>query len=401
MEQFNADNFLTFTIGIIVFFIGLKINKSISFLRTYNIPEAVTGGFIAATLSFIIYKLFNIEITYQLEIRDVLIVYFFTGIGLNARLQDLIKGGKPLIIMLFLTLGYIIIQNIVGIIGANIIGAPAAVGVLAGSASLIGGHGTAIAWAPDIAALGIEGALEIGVACATIGLIIASLIGGPIAHNLIQRFHLKGEAKAKPVVGISFDQQDSESINHMNLMSVFLTLHLTIIGGWFLNIIATEADMKLPLFVTSLLTGIILSNTVPRILPKIQWPARSKALAIISDFSLSLFLVISLMSMQLWSISELAGTLMFILILQTIAAIFFIIFILFPSMGKDYQAAVLSSGFGGFALGATPTAIANMTAVTKKFGVSHKAFIVVPLVGAFFIDISNAMIINTFLIFLG
>jgi len=296
--------------------------------------------------------------------------------------------------MLFLTLGYIIIQNIVGIIGANIIGAPAAVGVLAGSASLIGGHGTAIAWAPDIAALGIEGALEIGVACATIGLIIASLIGGPIAHNLIQRFHLKGEAKAKPVVGISFDQQDSESINHMNLMSVFLTLHLTIIGGWFLNIIATEADMKLPLFVTSLLTGIILSNTVPRILPKIQWPARSKALAIISDFSLSLFLVISLMSMQLWSISELAGTLMFILILQTIAAIFFIIFILFPSMGKDYQAAVLSSGFGGFALGATPTAIANMTAVTKAHGPAPLAFVILPLVAAFFVDITNSFIIK-------
>lgn len=384
MNQFYADNFLTFTIAILVFFIGVHTNRRIQFLRKYNIPEPVTGGLIAALVSYFIYITFHTEITYQLDTRDTLLVYFFTGIGLNAKLSDLIKGGKPLLIMLALTLSYIVIQNVVGITGATLVGAPPAVGVLAGSTSLIGGHGTTIAWAPEVAAMGISNALEIGVACATIGLILASLIGGPIAHTLINRFKLNADKDDTPVMGIPFDEEERGNIDHLNLMSVFLTLHITIIIGWFLNHAVTDLGLKLPLFVTCLLTGIVLSNTIPSIFPNIRWPAKTKALAVISDFSLSVFLTMSLMSMQLWTVASLAGPLMLILLMQTLAAVLFILFILFPLMGKNYQAAVLSSGFGGFALGATPTAIANMTAVTKSHGPAPLAFIILPLVAAFF-----------------
>lgn len=394
MTEFVADNFLTFTIGILVFFIGVYTNKKIAFLRKYNIPEPVTGGLIAALLALIIYLTTGTEITYQLDTRDILLVYFFTGIGLNAKLSDLITGGKPLLIILGLTLSYIVLQNVVGIAGATLVGAPTAVGVLAGSTSLIGGHGTTIAWAPEVVALGIDNALEIGVACATIGLILASLIGGPIAHVLINKFSLKGDATEAPLIGVSFEKENSDKIDHMNLMAVFFTLHVTIIIGWFANHIATALALKLPLFVTCLLTGIILSNTIPVFFSKIRWPARTKALAVISDFSLSLFLAMSLMSMQLWTISGLAGPLMIILLMQTLAAILFIFFILFPLMGRNYQAAVLSSGFGGFALGATPTAIANMTAVTKSHGPAPLAFIILPLVAAFFVDITNSFVIR-------
>ena len=394
MEQFVADNFLTFTISILVFFIGVHTNRRIEFLRKYNIPEPVTGGLIAALVAFVVYTTTGTEVVYQLDTRDTLLVYFFTGIGLNAKLSDLISGGKPLLIMLGLTLSYILIQNLVGIVGATLVGAPTAVGVLAGSTSLIGGHGTTIAWAPEVVAMGINNALEIGVACATIGLILASLIGGPIAHILINRYQLKGSPDEAPIMGVPFEKEQSGTIDHMNLMAVFLTLHITIIIGWFVNHGATELGLKLPLFVTCLLTGIILSNTVPAVFPNIRWPARTKALAIVSDFSLGLFLSMSLMSMQLWTIASLAGPLMVILLMQTLAAILFILFVLFPLMGRNYQAAVLSSGFGGFALGATPTAIANMTAVTKSHGPAPLAFIILPLVAAFFVDITNSFVIR-------
>lgn len=394
MNQFVADNFLTFTLAILVFFMGVHINRRVEFLRKYNIPEPVTGGLIAALFALVIYLTTDTEIVYQLDTRDILLVYFFTGIGLNAKLSDLIAGGKPLLIMLGLTLSYIVIQNIVGITGAKLVGAPTAVGVLAGSTSLIGGHGTTIAWAPEVVALGIHNALEIGVACATIGLILASLIGGPIAHLLISRFKLKGKPGEAPMVGIPFEKEEDGTIDHMNLMAVFLTLHITIIIGWLVNQATTELGLKLPLFVTCLLTGIVLSNSIPSFFPKIRWPARTKALAVVSDFSLGLFLAMSLMSMQLWTIAGLAGPLMVILLMQTLAAILFILFILFPLMGRNYQAAVLSSGFGGFALGATPTAIANMTAVTKSYGPAPLAFIILPLVAAFFVDITNSFIIK-------
>ena len=159
MTQILVPNFIAFTIGIMVFFLGMTVNRQVSFLRHYNIPEPVTGGLIAAALAFFVY-LAGIELSYELEIRDYLLVYFFTAIGLNARLSDLISGGKPLAILLVLTLSYIVIQNIVGIVGANLVGAPNPVGVLAGSTSLIGGHGTTIAWAPEVVKLGVHNALE-------------------------------------------------------------------------------------------------------------------------------------------------------------------------------------------------------------------------------------------------
>lgn len=394
MNEFSADNFLTFTISILVFFIGVHTNKRFHILRKYHIPEPVTGGLIAALLTYLLYSVTHIEIIFQLQTRDVLLVYFFTGIGLNARISELIDGGKPLLMMLSLTLSYIVIQNMVGIGGTILMDLPRPIGVLAGSASLIGGHGTTIAWAPEVTSLGVNNALEIGVACATIGLIFASLIGGPIAHVLINRFQLKNPTNAEPVVGITFEQEETGTINHMNLMAVFLTLHTTIIIGWFVNQGASILGLTLPLFVTCLLAGIILSNSIPRLLPTIRWPARTKALAVVSDFSLGLFLTMSLMSMQLWTIAELAGSLILILLMQTLAAIVFIVCILFPLMGRNYQSAVLSAGFGGFALGATPTAIANMTAVTKSHGPAPLAFIILPLVAAFFVDITNSFVIR-------
>ena len=384
MENIAVNSFLTYTIGILVFFIGAWLTKKINFLRDFNIPEPVTGGLIAAIAISVFFIVTGNEIGFDLSTRDRLLVYFFTAIGLNARFSDLVSGGKPLIILLVLTLSFIVIQNVIGISSAIMLDLPNAIGVLAGSASLIGGHGTAIAWAPDIAEGGISNALEIGVAAATLGLVIASLVGGPIAKFLLARNNLSGTSGDEPSIGIEYKKADDENFNHLNFMSVILVLHICIIIGYTVNLFLEQAGFKLPLFVSCLLTGIVLSNTIPHLLPKLHWPARTRSLAIVSDFSLSLFLTMSLMSMQLWTIADLAGPLLIILVLQTVGAVLFILFVLFPLMGRNYQAAVLSAGFGGFALGATPTAIANMTAVTKSHGPAPTAFIILPLVAAFF-----------------
>ena len=399
-SELMVPDFIAVTIGIIVYFTGAALNRRIALLREYNIPEPVSGGLLAALLVLAVFLLFDTAISYDLSTRDQLLVYFFTAIGLNARFEDLISGGRPLIILLALTIGFMVLQNTSGVVGAILFDLPSAVGVLAGTASLIGGHGTAIAWAPEISAShGISNALEIGVASATLGLVMASLIGGPIAKFLIERGDLRSDPEDEPIVGLPYEQPDEHkpTIDHINLMAAFLALNIAVIIGYLAGQGLERAGFKLPLFVTCLLAAILLSNTVPRLLPKLSWPARTPALALISDYSLSIFLAMSLMSMQLWTLADLAGPLLGILAMQAVLAFVFIVFVLFPLMGRDYEASVLSAGFGGFALGATPTAIANMTAVTKKHGPAETAFIILPLVAAFFVDIANAFIIRGFL----
>ena len=393
-----VEDFLAYTIGIVVYFVGVRLTDEVAVLRNFNIPEPVTGGVLAAVVGLGIYLATGMEIEYDLETRDTLLVYFFTTIGLNARVSDLLAGGRPLLILLGLTLGYIVLQDVIGVFAAQAIGQPAAVGILAGSASLIGGHGTAIAWAPEIAENhGVPNALEIGVAAATLGLVIASLLGGPIAKFLLARHRISDVETNGMIVGLSHEKEDTEQINHISIMAVLLVIHIAAIIGFFLNEALEEAGLKLPLFVSCLLVAIVMSNTVPYILPRMHWPARTKALAVMSDFSLGLFIAMSLMSMQLWAIADLAGPLLLLLALQAAATVIFILFVLFPAMGRDYLATVLSAGFAGFALGATPTAVANMTAVTKTHGPAPTAFIILPLVGAFFVDITNAFVIQFFL----
>lgn len=395
MTTFQADSFLTITLAILVFFSGVHLNRKVTFLRKFNIPEPVTGGLLAAIFVGLIYSIGNVEVSFTLAARDQLLVYFFTCIGLNARVSDLIRGGRPLIMLLLLTLGFIVVQNVVGVLAAKLVGQHLAVGILAGSASLIGGHGTAIAWAPEVKQLGIENALEIGIASATLGLLLASLIGGPISKFLISRYKLVGPKNTEtPVVGLPHEGEKRQEVNHFRIMQVIMVMHICMIIGYIIHQQILAMNFSLPLFVPCLLIGILLSNTVPVFFPKISWPARTRALAIVSDFSLGLFLSMTLMSMKLWELASLAGPLLVILTLQTVVAFSFIVLVLFRLMRKDYQAAVLSAGFGGFSLGATPVAIANMTAVTKTHGPAPMAFIMLPLVGAFFVDVTNAFVIR-------
>ncbi len=397
-EPLVLNNFLSFTIGILVYFTGVLITRKVSFLREYNIPEPVTGGLVASLTALALYCVVGIELTYTLDLRDVLLVYFFTSIGLNARISDLVVGGKPLLILLIITMFYIVFQDVVGVITASLMGLPKSMGVLAGSASLIGGHGTAIAWSPEIAQNhGIPNALEIGVSSATLGLIMASLLGGPVAKYLLNKHQLSGQTDQTNTVGVSYENESTSTLTHVNFMATILALHICIILGYILNLSFTEIGLKLPLFVTCLLVAIFLSNVLPKVAPKLPWPAHSQSLSVLSDFSLSLFIAMSLMGMQLWAVADLAGPLLVILVAQGLLTVIFVLCLFYRLMGADYQAVVLSSGFIGISLGATPTAIANMTAVTKSHGAAPMAFIILPLVGAFFVDVANSFIIKFFL----
>jgi ESS family glutamate:Na+ symporter len=396
MTAIHAPGLLTFTIAILVFFAGAGLNRLIAPLRRWNIPEPVTGGLLAAVVTLLAYVMLGVEISFTLDARDMLLLYFFTGIGLNARLGDLISGGRPLLILLALTLVYLVIQNLIAAGSVAALGLPRGLTPFVGSASLIGGHGTTIAWAPIIAQrFGLANALEVGIATATLGLVVASLVGGPIAGVLIARHRLGGPSTPDPVVGLSdLDDKPVEDLSHVTLLRTLLTLNVVILIGYALDQAVAETGVKLPLFVICLLVGIVATNTVPRLVPGMEWPTRTRALALISDLALNVFLAMSLMSMQLWTLGGLGPALVVVLAVQTIAAVAYIIFIVFPAMGSDYQAAVISAGFTGISLGATPTAIANMTAVTKLHGACAKAFIILPLVSAFFIDIANAAAIG-------
>ena len=393
--------FTSITVGIIVLFIGKGLNESVKFLRDFSIPNPVTGGFLFAILSAAVFFIFNIEITFELGARDVLLVYFFTTIGINARLKDLLVGGKPLIVLLFITVGFLFIQNLTGIGIAALFGLPAAVGLMSGSISMVGGHGTAIAWAPHIAdEYGMANAMEIGLACATFGLILAGIIGGPVANLLIKRNKLEArEVEPYDVGGSTIEEQENQ-ISHLQILNAVLAIHICVILGALLNKAIASAGLKLPLFVTCLLSGIILSNAVPHFFPGFrghEWPTRKPAMAIIADVSLGTFLAMSLMSMKLWTLIGLAGPILSIIGAQFLMAVIVMWFIVFPAMGRNYDAAVISAGFGGFTLGSTPTAMANMAAVSQRHGASHLAFIIVPLICAFFIDLANALIIPLFL----
>jgi ESS family glutamate:Na+ symporter len=397
MTAIQVPGLLTFTIAIVVFFAGAGLNRLIEPLHRWNIPEAVTGGLVAATVTLLAYRVLGIEVSFSLDARDLLLLYFFTGIGLNAKLDDLVSGGRPFVLLLALTLVHLVIQNLIAAGSVAVLGLPKGITTLVGSASLIGGHGTTIAWAPIITErFGLPNALEVGIATATLGLVIASLVGGPIAGILIARHHLAGPSTPDPVVGLPDDPADKpvDDISHIGLLRTLLVLNVVILIGYFLDDVVAETGVKLPLFVVCLLVGIIVTNTIPRILPTIEWPTRTRALALVSDLSLNIFLAMSLMSMQLWTLGGLGPALVVVLAAQTIAAVAYNFLVVFPVMGRNYEAAVISAGFTGISLGATPTAIANMTAVTKLHGPCAQAFIILPLVSAFFIDIANALAIG-------
>lgn len=395
-----APDFLAVTVGIVVYLVGVMVTQRVRVLRDFNIPEPVTGGFIAALTIWLIYLVFRVEVDFDLTTRDRLLVLFFATVGINAKLSALAKGGRVLAILCAVTVVYVFLQNGVGRAGALAFNLPPSAGVMLGSVALVGGHGTTIAWAPIVAAQhGFAAAMETGIAVATLGLIVASVLGGPIAKYLIEKHALHPAPDAVPPGEVPAES-DSAPIDKMGVMRALLAVNVAVMLGYLAHDwITSVSSIKLPLFVPCLIVGIVLSNTVPLVFPRSLWPAGTASLDLIAGYSLSIFLAMSLMSMQLWTLAQVAGPLLVVVAAQAAVASVYILLVVFPLLGKDYQAAVLSGGFTGLSLGATPTAIANMTATTKHYGPSPNVFIILPLVSAFFVDLVNVAAIALFLSF--
>ena len=397
----NVTPRLTLIIAILVLFLGKYINKKLVFLRDFNIPEPVTGGILTSMAFGLIYWFFGLQFEFALGMRDALLLVFFTTIGLSSKIKTLIQGGKLLLILLLAAVSYLIVQNLTGIVVAALTGLDLPVGILAGSVSLSGGHGTTIAWSQTfVNDYGIANATEIGVASATFGLILGGVIGGPLAKLLINQHQLKSTSTESLTVGIEYEMEKVQ-VDYNTMLQSILVITVAVGLGIQLNVGLAVNGLRIPDFVVCLLMGILLTNIVPAAFQQLPWPSNTPSMALIADISLGLFLAMSLMSIQLWTLVDLAGAVALLLFAQLVIISLFAIFVIFRIMGKSYDAAVIAGGYVGLGLGATPTAIANMTAITEEFGPSPQAFIIVPLVGAFFIDIMNAIIIQQFLNHIG
>jgi ESS family glutamate:Na+ symporter len=397
MNSYEFGGFVSFTLTIILLFLGKLLIGRIEILRRYSIPEPVIGGFLCAAAVAVAYFFFDLKITFDLEVRDWLLLYFFAAIGLGADIRTLISGGRPLLILLLLATVFILLQNVTGIGIASAFGMDPKAGLMVGSISLTGGVGTALAWAPTfVETLGISNALEIGVAANTVGLISACVIGGPIALYLIKKHKITAKGNEQLDVGVEHEKQHT-MVESYSVLWGWLWLNIAMILGYFLDQGLKELGLQLPLFVSCLVMGILIGNARNLILKKEEaYPGAKLGIALISDISLGMFLTMALMGLQLW---ELQGMMLFIsvaMLLQILLSVLFTVLLVFRFMGRDYEATVISAGFGGITLGSTATAIVNMTAVAKQYGAAHRAFIVVPLVCGFFIDLVNALIINFF-----
>ena len=394
MPVVQFPDFMAITCGLVAYLIGEAINNRIPLLRHFNIPDPVTGGLLVAVLLFALHEFGIVTVGFDTHTRDLLLLIFFTGIGLNARISDLLRGGRPLAILVGLTAVLLIVQNLVGLLAAWAAGLPLGLGVVLGSTSLLGGHGTIIAWSPELAARGLAGGPEIGIAMATLGLVVASVIGGPIGRFLIEGRGLTSTDEAPNPVGLS--EPPPEPVTRNALMRTLLVVFICIILGFVVQQAVLELGLMLPLFVPCLLVGLVVGNLLS-LVPFIRPVSHTAALSLVSEFALGVFLAVSLMALQLWALAGMAGTLLAVLAVQTAIAVAFSLLLAFRLLGRDYQAAVLTAGYSSFVIGATPTAIATMTAVTKRYGPCQHAFIVLPLVSAVFVDIANAFVTQGFL----
>ncbi|EXD25104.1 sodium/glutamate symporter [Acinetobacter baumannii 34654] len=409
--EFVFNGFYTLISAVIVLLLGRFLVNRIDFLKRYNIPEPVAGGLVAAVVSLLVHTFWGYSIVFSSELQTSFMLVFFASIGLSANFMKLKEGGTALVIFLICVASFIVVQNAVGMSLATLLGLDPLIGLIAGSITLTGGHGTAGAWGEILESQhGIQGALALGMASATFGLIIGGVIGGPLAKLLINRYSL---AQAK--TNAEIQQRDTHVEQNSDDLAPFENPHqvrlitadnaITTLGMFaaclafaeFMTGFSKGTWFELPTFVWALGGGVILRNILESVL---KVDIFDRAIDVFGNASLSLYLAMALLSLKLWQLADLAGPLVVILGAQTLTMALYAAFVTFRVMGKNYDAAVLAAGHCGFGMGATPTAVANMQAITNMYGPSHKAFLIVPLCCAFFVDLINATVIQLMLKFI-
>ncbi|EHK90490.1 sodium/glutamate symporter [Aggregatibacter actinomycetemcomitans] len=392
------NTFETLALAGFVLLLGYFLVKRISLLKSYNIPEPVVGGFLVAIILTVLYQGWGLSFMFDTNLQFTMMLVFFSSIGLSANFARLVKGGKPLIIFVIAATLLITVQNIVGVTGSVLLGIDPAYGLIAGSVTLTGGHGTGAAWAGKLTELfHLEGALELAMACATFGLVSGGIIGGPVARHLLGKMKHGENPESDDVDDVqeAFEHPTYQrKITTRSLIETITMMTCCLLIGQFLDAHTKGTVIELPTFVWCLFTGVVIRNSLTHIF---KFNVADSAVDVLGNVGLSLFLAIALMSLKLWQLAGLALPVMVILAIQVVLMAVFAVYVTYRIMGKDYDAVVLSASHCGFGLGATPTAVANMQAVTSRFGPSHKAFLIVPMVGAFFIDLVNASVLKVFL----
>lgn len=392
----ELDFYGTLVAASLVLLLGRGLVTRVGFLRSYNIPEPVAGGLVVAVLLLIL-RTFDIEVRFDTSLQTPLMLAFFATIGLSADLASLKKGGRVVGVFLLVVIGLLVVQNAMGIGLATLLGLDPLMGLLTGSITLAGGHGTGAAWGAVFSEkYGLASASELALASATFGLVLGGLIGGPVARLLIKRVQVPGcNPQQAPRLPRGFEQPNKErSITPFSFVETLALIAVSLLAGNLLNGLLQGTAFELPTFVCVLFVGVVLRNSLSALG---LYQVFEREVSVLGNVSLSLFLAIALMSLKLWDLAALALPIFIILAVQALVMALFAIFVTFRVMGANYDAAVLAAGHCGFGLGATPTAIANMQAVTQRYGPSQIAFLVVPMVGAFFIDIVNVIVIKLYL----
>ncbi|MCR5334395.1 MAG: sodium/glutamate symporter [Bacteroidaceae bacterium] len=406
-------------IGSLALLVGMTLTRKVSFLQRFCIPSPVSGGIIFSLLTLALYTWFHIEISFDKTLMDVFMLAFFTSVGFQSDLKVLKQGGKLLIIMLTLLIVMIALQNLMPIGITRLMGVDSLIGMAAGSISMTGGHGTAGGFASVLEGMGLNGEETIGMAAATFGLIAGSMLGGPLAERIIrtkltdEQMQPKEEYIDPAMAGIESDEASPSgrakrvSTNEQEFQQYAKAAYcilLTMGGGTLLSWLFAKTGITFPTYFGALILAAIARNIMGFICYKENGHKVSadklldmERIVSVGNICLSLFLGMAMISLKLWELQTLALPLIIILISQVLMMALFAYFVAFPLLGHDYDAAVLCSGICGFGLGATPNAMANMSAVCYKYRYTVKPFLIVPIIGAMFADLINTAMITFFL----
>lgn len=406
MLQINLDMYQTAGIAMLLFVLGRFLTNRIDFLKRCCIPAPVVGGLIFAIVHLVLYMGGIIEFTFDANVKNYFMTLFFTSVGYTACFRLLKKGGPKVLTFLLVSIVMVCLQNVLSSVLAGLFGWDLRLGLCTGSIPMVGGHGTAGSYGPTMEEMGIAGANVIAVAAATYGLVAGSLMGGPTARSIINKYNLHSTETDN---GMSIDDDesaediakaervDTEAFTNAAILLIVAaglgTLLTAALNNIHIDIGNFHFNFTFPTYIGAMLIAAVIRNFCDAkhiVLP-------SKALDLWGNVSLSIFLAIALMSVSLWQLADVAGPMIVMLIAQTVMMFLMARFVVYNIMGRDYEAAVMSAAFCGFGMGATPNAMANMQAVTKRYGPAPQAFFIVPLIGSLFIDLFNGLILTGFL----
>lgn len=389
----TLDMYQTVAVAVVVLMIGNFLKKKISFLQRFCIPSPVIGGLLFAIFTLILYATGIAVIDFDDTLKEVCMVLFFTSVGFQANLKVLKSGGKALIVFLVLVVALMIGQNFASIGLANVLGLDSLTGMTTGSIPMIGGHGTAGAFAPVLEDFGVSGATTVCTAAATFGLIAGSLMGGPIGNRLIKKHNLLDTIKTEDDSFLVEEEEKHERHFSMYAPAVF-QLIIAVGIGTIVSELLSLTGMTFPIYIGAMIVAAIMRN-IGEYTGKIT--IHMGEINDLGGICLSLFLGIAMITLKLWQLADLALPLVILLAGQAVLMFLFAYFVVYNIMGRDYDAAVIAAGTCGFGMGATPNAMANMQAICDKYAPSVKAYLIIPIVGSLFADFLNSLTITFFI----